>query len=249
MQTGPGGKNLPSGDGVSRRSAAGGSEERLSDQCRRGDPEGFLGAVGRKRGPGGPGRRLEIWRRPCPLLPNHTCRWQTRACPGGPRPDGGQDSSLRPLGPFPEWLPAPLSRQGGLSGLSLLPSPIPTPTSSRLLLVAGSPSPGSAAGPLTAERPARGAPVGWGQLRAPPAILPQMSGRSGSLGPAPAAGAGPLSSPLPALLTGRGQAGQSVDSNWSNTAFTACWEPAVSSRLALSPLQMAEPRRHGFRGG
>ena len=37
---------------------------------------------------------------------------------------------------------------------------------------ASSPSPGSTAGPLTAERPAREPPMGWGQLRAPLAVLP-----------------------------------------------------------------------------
>ena len=47
---GTGGRNLLSGEGVSRRSAAGGLEERLSEQCRRGDPDGFLGAVGREQG-------------------------------------------------------------------------------------------------------------------------------------------------------------------------------------------------------
>lgn len=54
MQTGSGGRNLPSGGGVSHKSAPIRSEERLSDHHRRRDPEGFLGAVGWERGLGHP---------------------------------------------------------------------------------------------------------------------------------------------------------------------------------------------------
>ena len=91
--------------------------------------------------------------------------------------------------------------------------------------------------------------MGCGQLRAPPAVLPQMSGLGWKAGRCTCSRSRPLSPHLLALLTGRGQGGQSVDSSRSNTAFTACWEAAVSSWLALSSLQMAEPRSHGFRGG
>lgn len=72
--------------------------------------------------------------------------------------------------------------------------------------------------------------MGWGQLRAPPAVLPQTLRPVWKAGPCrlqqePA----PCPPHLLALLTGQGQGGQSVDSNRSNTVFTACWEPEVSS--------------------
>ena len=240
VQMGPGGRNLPSGEGVNHRSAAGESEEHLL----RASWGWWTGsrAWGSRQEAGGLEEAL-----PPPPPPHLQVANQSlsRRPPARQRPG---DRSEAP-GPLPGAAPALLSRQGGLSGLSLLPSPIPTPTSSRLLLAAGSPSPGSTTGPLTAERPAWGAPMGCGQLRAPPAVLPQMSGLGWKAGRCTCSRSRPLSPHLLALLTGRGQGGQSVDSSRSNTAFTACWEPAVSSWLALSSLQMAEPRSHGFRGG
>ena len=170
VQTGPGGRNLPSGGGVSRRSAPGGSEERLSDHLRRGDSEASWGRWAGSRAWGVWGRRLEVLRSLDPSSPAPPAGGEPepiREAPaeGGPcAPRSGEPPSLS--GPLPRCS----CREASLPSLSFrVPSLPPHPSVSSSHQLAESrihswTTDGGKASP--------GAPMGWGQLRAPPAVLP-----------------------------------------------------------------------------
>ena len=228
VQTGPGGRNLPSGGGVSHRSAPGGSEERLSDHLRRGDSEASWGRWAGSRAWGVWGRRLEVLRSLDPSSPAPPAGGEPepiREAPaeGGPcAPRSGEPPSLS--GPLPRCS----CREASLPSLSFhVPSlpPRPSVSSSRQLAESRIHS-------WTADggKASPGAPHGVGSATGSACRLtPRCRRRSGRLGLCLQQELAPCPSVSWPCSQDEGREARVWTANRSNTVFTACWEPAVSS--------------------